>query len=91
MLKTMSGHKGYVRCCAWTLDSKVIASGRDDKTIRLWSVPDGKRLKFFNGAHFAEVFTVSFSSDEQLMASAGAHTYPIVAVHLPHNCRAPTS
>ena len=37
-LQTLEGHLAGVSTIAWAPDSKTIASGSDDKTIRLWDV-----------------------------------------------------
>jgi WD40 repeat protein len=70
-VKCMKGHKGHIRCCAWTPDSKILASSGDDKTIRLWSVPEGKCLDVIKG-HEDKVFAVAFSLDNKTM-STGAY------------------
>jgi len=69
-LAVMTGHKkgSLLRCCAWTPDSKILASSGDDKTIRFWSVPDGKCVEVFTG-HEDKVFAVAFSPDNKTMVS----------------------
>ncbi len=42
-----------------------------DKTVRLWNAADGKEVKNL-GAHDGSVYTVAFSPDGKLLASAGA-------------------
>jgi tetratricopeptide (TPR) repeat protein len=49
-------------------DGKIIASGGEDKTIKLWEVSSGKLLQNFIG-HSERINTVAFSPDGQLIAS----------------------
>jgi WD40 repeat protein len=58
LIQTLAGHSGWVRAVAFSPDSKQIASGSDDGTIKLWDVAKalkvsrllgstlGSRLKF---------------------------------------------
>ena len=48
----------------------MLASGSDDKTIRLWDVATGERKATLKG-HTGNVYSVSFSSDGQTLASGG--------------------
>ncbi len=41
----LNGHKAAVRATAITPDGSLLISGSEDKTIRLWSLPDGKYLR----------------------------------------------
>ena len=40
---------GDVNAVAWSIDGKLLVSGSDDKTVRLWDVDSGKQLKHFLG------------------------------------------
>ena len=40
-VRRLSGHTGYVRALAWSLDGRYLASGGDDNQIRVWS--EGKK------------------------------------------------
>lgn len=43
--RALAGHMAAVRAVAITPDGSLLISGSDDKTIRLWSLPDGEFLR----------------------------------------------
>jgi hypothetical protein len=43
--RLLTGHAAAVRATVITPDGSLLISGSDDKTIRLWSLPDGKYLR----------------------------------------------
>jgi len=51
LLQTLAGHSSYVIALAISPDGKLLASGSIDKTIKLWSLPDGKLLLTFRDIH----------------------------------------
>lgn len=38
LLHTLEGHLGGISTITWNPDSTVLASGSDDKSIRLWDI-----------------------------------------------------
>ena len=42
---TLSGHSGWVRCCAFSPDGSAVVSGSDDKTLKIWDPSTGTRCK----------------------------------------------
>ncbi|WAL61492.1 WD40 domain-containing protein [Thermocoleostomius sinensis] len=51
--------------------SHILASGGDDKVVRLWHIPSGKCFKILEG-HDSAVWSIAFSPDGQMLAS-GCH------------------
>src|SRR5262249_32179110 len=51
-----------VRCLAVSADGKIVLSGGDDGTLRVWEVASGKKLREVNG-HSREVTSVALSAD----------------------------
>ncbi|MEZ4525691.1 MAG: hypothetical protein R2941_07210 [Desulfobacterales bacterium] len=67
-------HQGAVNTLAFSPDGKMLASGSDDKTIRIWDVEGGKEKTVLTG-HSEPVRTLDFSSDGRFLASgAGARS-----------------
>lgn len=61
-------HASSVRSVAFSGDGQLLASGNDDKTIKLWHPHTGELLRTLQG-HFNYVSSVAFSADGQLLAS----------------------
>ena len=63
-----AGHGGEVTCVAFSPDGGQLASGSNDKTVKLWDVLSGECLKTFD-QHQGGVLSVTFSPDGDQLAS----------------------
>ncbi|KAG7414192.1 Vegetative incompatibility protein HET-E-1 [Fusarium oxysporum f. sp. rapae] len=67
-LLTLEGHSDNVRSVVFSHDSKWVASGSPDKTIRIWDAETGKCERVLEG-HSDNVSSVVFSYDSKWVAS----------------------
>ena len=65
----LEGHRSWVNSVVFSPDSKTLASGSDDNTIRLWDVSTGTEIRTLEG-HTDDVESVVFSPDGTRLASA---------------------
>jgi serine/threonine protein kinase len=69
-LTTYTGHTGAVRTIDWSPDNKLIASGAEDKAVRIWNPGTGQTVSTYT-QHPAELLSVAWSPDGTLIASSG--------------------
>ena len=65
------GHRAAAYSVAFSPDGKLLASGSEDRTIKLWKVATGEELAALEG-HTGHVLTVAFNADGTVLASGGA-------------------
>jgi serine/threonine protein kinase len=66
----LRGHVGTVRSVTFSPDGKMIASGSDDKTVKIWDAATGTILRSLRG-HSGTVTSVFFSPDGKTLISSG--------------------
>ena len=66
--QTLSGHEREVYSVAFSPDSRLLASGSADNTIKLWDVASGALKQTLKG-HEGSVYSAAFSPDGRLLAS----------------------
>ncbi|MCB2206412.1 choice-of-anchor D domain-containing protein [bacterium] len=69
--RTLSGHSGAVRALDISNDGLLIASGSDDRTVRLWNTLKWEQSKRMNG-HSGSVRSVSLANGGTRVISAAA-------------------
>jgi len=45
LVRTLTGHTGFVYSVAFSPDGNLLVSGSDDRTIQLWSILDGVPIR----------------------------------------------
>ena len=67
-LRTLTGHTDNVLSVAFSPDGKILASGSEDGTIKLWDVAMGEEIHTLVG-HTLYVTSVAFDPDGTIIAS----------------------
>jgi WD40 repeat protein/tRNA A-37 threonylcarbamoyl transferase component Bud32 len=67
--RSFQGHENNVRGVAFSADGRHIASGSDDRTVKVWDVATGRETHTLRG-HTDGVYGVAFSPDGRRIASA---------------------
>src|SRR5438270_138555 len=65
---TLRGHSDRIGRIAWSPDGRVLASGSDDETIRLWDMQTGQLLRSLEG-HSNMVTCVAWSPNGRVLVS----------------------
>ncbi|KAM0310598.1 hypothetical protein ACHAO8_007964 [Botrytis cinerea] len=77
VIQTLEGHSGSVNSIAFSADSRLLASGSGDHTIKIWDPATGTLQQTLEG-HNDWVRSIAFSADSKLLASGSRdHTIKI--------------
>jgi len=79
-LHRLQGHTDLINSVAFSPDGGILASGSQDKTIRLWEVSSGKLLQVLTGEKGVSpqdepITCVAFFPDGKKLASCGTNNY----------------
>lgn len=69
VLHTLQGHSSLVRTVAFSPDSRLLATGSDDKTARIWDVATGAPVCELRG-HEGRINSAQFSPDSSQVVTA---------------------
>jgi len=67
--RTLLGNSNTVRSLAFSRDGKLLASGSEDKSVRIWNIASEKQERVFTD-HTGAVWSVACSPDGRWLASA---------------------
>lgn len=68
--RTLRGHRSYVSTVTFNPDGTLLASGGDDKTVKVWEVASGKLTHTITGYRDV-VFDISFYNNENIAVAGG--------------------
>jgi WD40 repeat protein len=76
-IRTLSGHSGSITSISISPDGKHLASGSNDKSIKIWELSSGREIVTLKG-HSDIVSSVDFSSDGNYLVSGSCDNTVLV-------------
>lgn len=73
---SLDAHRNFVNSAQFSPDTRLIASGSEDKTVRLFDITSHNLIRTFEPAHLTAVNDVQFHPDGTCIA-AGSHDQTI--------------
>ena len=64
----LEGHSSGVLSVAFNDDGSELASGSDDKSVRVWKIENGETIQTLNG-HSGSVYLVCYGRDSDILVS----------------------
>jgi WD40 repeat protein len=71
LLRSLEGHQDMVRSVAFDPQGETLASGSEDKSVKLWETRSGKLLRTLEGHQNAVMSVSRLSRTHQSQASSG--------------------
>lgn len=69
LLNTIKGHSNFVHAVAFSPDSRILASGSKDNTVKLWDRRTGKELQTLSSGALSEIWAITISPSGRMLAS----------------------
>ena len=82
LVRIFSGHEGYVNSVSISADGKRLASGSDDKTVRLWDTETGRLLAVYPVQDDSLAIQFSQNNREIYVADKGGAIHNLNFYHL---------
>ena len=70
-IKVFTGHIGHIYSIAFSPNGKILASASQDKTVKLWNVSTGAKIKSIKCGD-SEIYDIAFSPDGKFIAAGGS-------------------